>query len=156
MESKNMVTKYEKLVDKVMENEAFKKAVMGQIEYLKYEGFQTKQSPLSENGTIAVVVVKARNNLGVGMNEQPEIQSDMDEISRLYDEINPSGALEKRMNRKKSNKRGKSKPSKKSKKSKPSKKGKSSKKNRSNKNRSNKNRSNKKRRRSNKKTHRRY
>ena len=105
MESKNMVTKYEKLVDKVMENEAFKDAVMGQIEYLKYEGFETKQSPLSENGTIAVVVVKARNNLGVGFNEQPEIQSDMDEILRLYDKINPSGALEKRMNRKKSNKR---------------------------------------------------
>ena len=123
MESnKSLEIEYENLVKKVMNNRAFEKAVKGQISYFKDEGYATVQSPLSENGTVAVVVVKARNNFGVGMDKQPDIQNDMDEISKLYDKIILTGAIKKRKKRSKSKASKKSKPSKKSKSSKGSKK----------------------------------
>ena len=122
------VDSYERSVSRLMLDPDFKKAVEGQIDLLKEEGFETRQRPFSEYGTAAAAVVKARSTYGIDAGARPDLQEDLDKISKLYDEIISRGSLKKR---KKSNKRKKTnqrKKSKTSKKSKPTKKSKSSKK----------------------------
>lgn len=124
------VDSYERSVSKLMFDPDFKKAVEGQIDLLKEEGFETRQRPFSEYGTVAAAVVKARSTYGIDAEARPDLQDDLDKISKLYDKIISRGSVKKR---KKSNKRKKTnqrKKSKTSKKSKPTKKSKASKKTR--------------------------
>lgn len=106
--SMNDINRYENLVSELMYDDTFNEAVKGQIEYLKEEGFETRQRPFSEDGTVAAKVVTARSTYGIDVDQRPDLQNKLDEISKLYDVIinsNTRGSLRKKKKRKSTKRR---------------------------------------------------